>query len=151
MFRRIIKSPNVRLALCFSLFLSLTLSLPSHADGTGTWANGEETYKKVCAYCHEAGVGPYLLGRQFPAAVIEYMARNGLRAMPAMKPSFIDDAALKSVAEYIEKSKAGPNAPKASVTESDTQLADSESASDSRAQGQVPITIAAVKPTRNEE
>jgi mono/diheme cytochrome c family protein len=99
------------------------LSLSTYADSTGKWTSGEETYKKVCAYCHEAGVGPYLLGRQFPAAVIEYMARNGSRAMPAMKPGFIDDAALKRVAEYIEKSQAGPNAPKASINDSQYQNA----------------------------
>lgn len=107
-----------RLAVVLSLaLLSSLLSLPSLADGTGKWTSGEETYKKVCAYCHEAGVGPYLLGRQFPAVVIQFMARNGSRAMPAMKPGFIDDVALKDVAEYIEKSKPGPNAPKSTLTE----------------------------------
>lgn len=105
---------RVFLSMMVSVF-SVFLSLPVVADATGRWANGEEVYNKVCGYCHEVGVGPYLLGRQFPAAVIEYMARNGSRAMPAMKPSFIDDTALKSVAEFIEKSKAGPNAPQSSV------------------------------------
>lgn len=126
--------------------LSLTfLSLSSHADGTGKWANGEEIYQKVCAYCHEVGIAPYLLGRQFPAVVVEYMARNGSRAMPAMKPSFIDDAALKSVAEYIEKSKAGPNAPQSSITELNRQ----ESLISARS-GEAP-TVAATTPTRPEE
>jgi mono/diheme cytochrome c family protein len=120
-------------------------SLHGHADGTGKWANGEETYNKVCGYCHEVGVGPYLLGRQFPAAVIEYMARNGSRAMPAMKPSFIDDAALKNVAEFIEKSKAGPNAPKSSIT--DPEIKESRIANNTNG---VPI-IAATTLTRNEE
>lgn len=151
MIRRIIKSPNAWLSLCISLFFSLTFSLPSYADGTGNWANGEETYRKVCAYCHEAGVGPYLLGRQFPAVVIEYMARNGSRAMPAMKPSFIDDVALKNVAEFIEKSPAGPNAPKASGMEFTVPIADTGSANDTHTQDEVPMGIAAIKPARNEE
>jgi mono/diheme cytochrome c family protein len=149
MIRRIIKSPPARLSLCISLFLSLAFTLPSYADGTGKWASGEETYRKVCAYCHEAGVGPYLLGRQFPAVVIQFIARNGLRAMPAMKPGFIDDVALKNVAEFIEKSTAGPNAPKVSFMESSVQITDSGSRT--YAQGEVPESLAAIKPARNEE
>jgi hypothetical protein len=73
--------------------------------------------------------------------------------MPAMKPSFIDDVALKNVAEFIEKSKAGPNAPKASVMEFTVPIADSGSANGTRTytQGEVPMSIAATKPVRNEE
>lgn len=136
---------HIKIGLLAGLPL-IFLSLPSNADGAGKWANGEEVYNKVCAYCHEVGVGPYLLGRQFPAAVIEYMARNGLRSMPAMKPSFIDDVALKSVAEYIEKSKAGPNAPKASTS-------DSESIAPRIAINNTDdaLLIATTTPTRNEE
>jgi hypothetical protein len=44
MIKRIIKSPPAWLSLCISLFLSLTFALSSYADGTGKWADGEETY-----------------------------------------------------------------------------------------------------------
>lgn len=103
----------------------MVISLSGYADGSGKWTNAEETYNKICAYCHEVGVGPLLKGRQFPAAVIEYIARNGNRAMPSFTASFIDDASLKALAEYIEKSPAPPDAPSAShdSESSETQVA----------------------------
>lgn len=100
-----------RVTLAFALPLLCAIGT-AQADSTGKWTSGEETYNKVCGYCHEVGVGPYLKGRQFPAAVIVFTARRGSRAMPAFRPNFIDDAALQAVADYIEKAPAGPNAPK---------------------------------------
>ena len=103
----------------------IVVSLSGHADSAGKWTSPEETYNKICAYCHEVGVGPVLKGRQFPAAVIEYMARNGNRAMPSFTASFIDDASLKALAEYIEKSPAPPGPPSAAhdSESSETQIA----------------------------
>lgn len=148
MIRRTTTIRGLFFRLSFFLFLcaSLTSSYSSYADGTGKWANGEETYRKVCAYCHEAGVGPYLLGRQFPATVIQFMARNGSRAMPAMKPGFIDDVALKNVAEFIEKSAPGPNAPKSSATETPNAEPTSD---ESTTRDQLP-SIAATEPVLSE-
>lgn len=103
-------SRYARLAFSTSLLLFL-FTYHASADTTGKWVSGEQTYQKVCGYCHEVGVGPYLLGRQFPSEIIQYTARNGTRAMPAFKPSFIDDAALKAVSDYIYNSKAPETLP----------------------------------------
>jgi mono/diheme cytochrome c family protein len=67
------------------------------------WKDGAEVYAKVCGYCHDAGVGPALLGRQLPPPLLTAFARNGIRAMPAFRAAEIDDAALAKVAEYISK------------------------------------------------
>lgn len=103
----------------------MVISLSGYADGSGKWINAEETYNKICAYCHDVGVSPELKGRQFPAAVIEYIVRNGNRAMPAFPASFIDDASLKALAEYIEKSPPSLDTPSAShdSESSETQVA----------------------------
>lgn len=75
-----------------------------------TWQNGAQVYAKVCHYCHDAGVGPVLLGRQLPPEYVQLMVRRGLRAMPAFSAAFIDDAALADVGRYIQQS-APPSRP----------------------------------------
>ena len=67
------------------------------------WKDGAEIYAKVCGYCHEAQVGPQIRGRDLPAAYIHAVVRNGNRAMPAFRPSEIDDESLAKLAEYISK------------------------------------------------
>lgn len=69
-----------------------------------TWKSGEHVYSKVCEHCHESGVGPVIKGRNLPLDYITTFVRNGFRAMPAFRSSFIDDNALQSVADYISKS-----------------------------------------------
>ena len=93
--------------------LALVASIPllaiasfSMADGSGKWTSGQEVYQKVCIYCHEAGVSPVLLGRKFPPEALKYFVRHGSRAMPAFKPSFIDDKALDELSKYIFESTA---------------------------------------------
>lgn len=73
-----------------------------------TWQNGALVYAKVCHYCHDAGVGPVLLGRQLPPEYVQLMVRRGLRAMPAFSAAFIDDAALADVGRYIQQSAPPP-------------------------------------------
>ena len=96
---------------CTSLVLMtaiplLLIATPTMADGSGKWTSGQEVYQKVCSYCHEAGVSPLLLGRKFPPEALKYFVRNGSRAMPAFKPSFIDDKALDELSKYIFESTA---------------------------------------------
>lgn len=67
---------------------------------------GPQYYQKICAKCHEAGVGPALLGRELPEATILYMVRHGFNAMPAFRQTDIDDATLKDLAAYLSKSPA---------------------------------------------
>jgi mono/diheme cytochrome c family protein len=65
------------------------------------WKDGREVYAKVCAYCHEQGVGPAIRGRALPPAYIRAIVRNGNRAMPSFRAAEIDDESLAKLAEYI--------------------------------------------------
>lgn len=67
------------------------------------WKNGAEAYRKVCAYCHESGVAPVLLGRALPPPLIKVFVRNGNLAMPSFRDAEIDDATLAQLAEYISR------------------------------------------------
>lgn len=96
---------------CKSLLLAVSLpliafSVPSFAAGDGKWTSGEEAYKKVCAYCHDAGVSPILRGRQLPPELIKHFVRNGSRAMPAFKQTFLSDTDLDALAVWLQKSPA---------------------------------------------
>lgn len=71
------------------------------------WKDGAEVYTKVCALCHDAKVGPVLLGRDLDPLYIKLMVRNGSRAMPAFRAAEIDDASLEKLAEYTSKTAAG--------------------------------------------
>ena len=76
----------------------------AHADSSGKWLNSQEVYRKVCANCHEVEVGPVLTGRNLPPEYIRTIVRTGHRAMPAFRPTEIDDATLASVAQLIASS-----------------------------------------------
>lgn len=91
------------------LIAAAALAAAGHAtaDSTGRWRNGQEAYQKVCAYCHEANVGPVLTGRNLPPAYIVALVRAGNRAMPAFRPSEIDDEMLNSLARIIAASPSG--------------------------------------------
>jgi len=67
----------------------------------GEWRDGTDVYRRVCAYCHETGVGPKILGRHLPPAYVQKTVRNGYRAMPAFRPSEIDDRLLGEVADFV--------------------------------------------------
>ncbi len=77
------------------------------------WQDGGQVYAKVCGYCHEAGVGPVIKGRNLPPEYILRVVRYGNRAMPSFRPSEIDDASLAAVAKLISTSApaAGQKAP----------------------------------------
>ena len=67
---------------------------------------GQRYYEKVCAKCHEAGIGPVLLGRGLPPEAFQYFVRHGSGPMPAFRVTDIDDATLKELAQYLSTSKA---------------------------------------------
>lgn len=82
---------------------------PSRHDSSETgfvWKDGAEVYAKVCAFCHEAQVGPMIRGRGLDPIYISFMVRHGNRAMPAFRAAEIDDESLAKVAEYVSKSPA---------------------------------------------
>lgn len=62
---------------------------------------GYSVYKKVCVLCHEAKVGPNLLGRRLPSEVTMVMVRSGVGAMPAFRKTEISDSELEAVANFI--------------------------------------------------
>jgi mono/diheme cytochrome c family protein len=76
---------------------------PVAPNGGFVWKDGPEVYSKVCAYCHEQGVGPVLRSRALPPVYIRTVVRNGNRAMPAFRTTEIDDESLAKLAEYISK------------------------------------------------
>lgn len=70
------------------------------------WKDGAEIYAKICAYCHEAHVGPPIRNRELPPAYIRTIVRNGNRAMPAFRSAEIDDASLAKLADFISQKDA---------------------------------------------
>lgn len=72
------------------------------AEANGNWKDGQEVYEKICAYCHEKGIGPKIKGYGRLPADIMKTVRSGKNAMPAFRQTEIDDAALAKVAEYIK-------------------------------------------------
>jgi mono/diheme cytochrome c family protein len=78
--------------------------VPANAYSGDTWTNQQQVYAKVCAYCHETGIGPKIKGRKLPAEYVRYTVRHGKQAMPAFRQSDIDDAMLQRVAVMISTS-----------------------------------------------
>ena len=44
----------------FATASALVAVANANADSSGKWQNSQEVYNKVCAYCHEANVGPVI-------------------------------------------------------------------------------------------
>lgn len=90
---------------------ALLVMLAGHAPGALAQqpapqiSKGQQFYQKVCAKCHETGIGPVITGRGLPEATYVLMARNGLNAMPAFRLSDIDDATLQELAKYLSATK----------------------------------------------
>ncbi len=98
----------MRLAAALALALGASVAAAQDAAPKVAPDAGKRFYEKVCARCHEAGIGPVLLGRNLPPALFTTIARSGLNAMPAFRVSDIDDQTLQAVAEYLSASKAKP-------------------------------------------
>ncbi len=87
--------------------LSIAGATSQEAPGPGfQWKDGSEVYAKVCAFCHEAKVGPTIRGRGLAPAYITFIVRHGNRAMPSFRAGEIDDESLARVAEYVSKAAA---------------------------------------------
>ena len=61
-----------------------------------------DLYAGVCARCHEARVGPPLLGRSLAPAITSTFVRRGMNGMPAFRASEISDQELQALARFIE-------------------------------------------------
>lgn len=66
---------------------------------------GQRYYEKICAKCHEAGIGPVLKGRALSPETVVAFARLGVNAMPAFRVTDIDDATLSDLGVYISKTQ----------------------------------------------
>lgn len=82
----------------------------AQAYSAGQWKNSDQIYRTFCASCHATGIGPVILGREYPAQAVPIMVRNGDHTMPAFKPSEINDAELEGLAKWINES-AAPTTP----------------------------------------
>ena len=91
-----------KLAGAICLLLSSTVTWAQAAD---EWESGEEIFEKICQYCHTQGVGPVLTGRNLPPVYFSVIARNGLNAMPAFRPSELSAADLEKVAVFLSESR----------------------------------------------
>ncbi len=88
------------------IFAALSALAPqASADAGGRWQSSQEAYAKVCAYCHETGVGPLITGRSLPPEYIRAVVRGGNRAMPAFRPTELDDQTLAAVARLVAQSR----------------------------------------------
>jgi len=87
---------------------ALVLTLAQPATAQPQISQGQQFYQKVCAKCHEAGIGPVLLGRGLPETTFTYFVRHGNGPMPAFRMTDIDDATLRELASYLSKSPAKP-------------------------------------------
>jgi mono/diheme cytochrome c family protein len=68
----------------------------------------EAIYAKTCGFCHGTNVGPIILGRALPAAIIKQRVRHGQNAMPAFRPTEITNAELDALAKWVSASKPNP-------------------------------------------
>jgi 4-cresol dehydrogenase (hydroxylating) cytochrome subunit len=78
-----------------------SFAAPPAPSGAFVWKDGPEVYAKICAYCHDQGVGPAIRGRALPPVYIRTIVRNGNRAMPSFRAAEIDDESLTKLAEYV--------------------------------------------------
>ncbi|CAG1011866.1 4-cresol dehydrogenase [hydroxylating] cytochrome subunit [Anaerolineales bacterium] len=97
------------LAICFMLvstFITANSAWSASKETAvhgHTWKDGSEIYSKICAYCHEEGVGPRILKSGLPVEYIQAIVRSGRRAMPAFRSSEVDDESLAKLADFISK------------------------------------------------
>lgn len=69
---------------------------------------GQQYFEKVCAKCHETGIGPVIKGRDLPEATYIITARMGQNAMPAFRITDIDDDTLIELAKYLASTPKSP-------------------------------------------
>ncbi|MCY1274614.1 4-cresol dehydrogenase [hydroxylating] cytochrome c subunit [compost metagenome] len=92
-----------------NLLLPALLALGAAASTAQAERKAQQVWADTCAYCHVSGIGPALLGRQLPPAMIQVLARYGSRQMPAFRDSEISDAELTALADWISQQ---PDLPK---------------------------------------
>lgn len=97
---------SVRAACGLAIGAAALASIATITSAETLPTKGAQYYQKVWAKCHEAGIGPLLLGRGLPPETFLYFARHGSGPMPAFRTTDIDDATLKELAIYLSNSSA---------------------------------------------
>lgn len=70
----------------------------------GQWKDTTVLYAKICANCHETGVGPVIKDRvDLAPEYYQLMVRNGNKAMPAFRITDIDTPTLVKLSESLSK------------------------------------------------
>lgn len=87
--------------VCLTMMKLLIFSTTATADAAGQWRDGAHVYAKVCAYCHDTGIGTDLRGRSLPPEYVSLIVRKGFQAMPAFRAAEIDDDVLLKLANYV--------------------------------------------------
>lgn len=106
---KIIKLQHMAYSFIFALFLVVNNAWSASEESSNpgfAWKDGAEIYTKICAYCHEAQVGPSIRNRELPPAYVRAIVRNGSRAMPAFRSAEIDDESLDKLADFISRKEA---------------------------------------------
>lgn len=86
---------------------STTAETVNHqAYSAGQWKDSEQIYQTFCVACHGTGIGPIILGREYPAQAVAVFVRNGAYTMPAFTPSEINDQELNALGQWIQDSAA---------------------------------------------
>ncbi len=93
-----------RLATLIFIFCSSAYSNATLAQSADDWESGKQIFDNICQHCHTQKVGPVLTGRNLPAVFYTTIARNGLNAMPAFRPTELSDADLEKVGQYLSQS-----------------------------------------------
>ncbi|MDT4886522.1 4-cresol dehydrogenase [hydroxylating] cytochrome c subunit [compost metagenome] len=89
-----------------SVLLPTLLALGTVAPTAQAERKAQQVWADTCAYCHLNGIGPALLGRQLPPAMVQALARYGSRQMPAFRDSEISNAELTALADWISQQPA---------------------------------------------
>ncbi len=89
----------ISLVICMAFMSSF-----AWAQSANDWESGEQIFDKICQYCHTQGVGPVLTGRNLPPVYFTTIARNGLNAMPAFRPTELSPEDLEKVANFLSQS-----------------------------------------------
>ena len=105
--KRLLSATALGAGLILTAGAAVAQSQPSPQSPT-VEGQGKRYFEKVCAKCHEVGIGPVLTGRGLDPLFYSTIARHGNRAMPAFRVTDIDDATLQDLAVYLSKSPAKP-------------------------------------------
>ena len=65
---------------------------------------GRVLFDQHCATCHpegKAGLGPAIINKPLPEALIQFQIRNGVGVMPAFGEEVLSDEQVNHIAEYL--------------------------------------------------